>query len=81
MQKYRRWHDRRRHKGRFMPITYLALEAILLLLIVYIVAMSKIVLLVIVAVVFAIHHFLTSCLPRYHRAIRRQKYIEDRFIY
>ena len=80
-QGYRGWKERRRHKGVLMPLTYLILELILLLLIIYIVAMIGVPLLTLGAMVLAVHYFITSCLPRYHRAIRRQKYIEDSKLY
>ncbi len=75
---YRGWKERRRHKGIFMPLTYLILESILLLLIIYTVGMIGIPLLTLATMILAVHYFITSCLPRYHRAVRRQKYIPDR---
>jgi Flp pilus assembly protein TadB len=79
-QGFRNWQERRRHKGILMPLTYLSLELILLLLIIYTVSLFAIPLLTLLAIVLALHYFITSCLPRYHRAIRRQKYIEDKGI-
>jgi Flp pilus assembly protein TadB len=76
-KEYRGWRERRRHKGVLMPLTYITLESILLLLIIYIVSMSGMSLLTLGILILAIHYFITSCLPRYHRAIDRQKYIKD----
>jgi Flp pilus assembly protein TadB len=77
-QGYRNWQERRRHRGPLMPLTYLILELILLMMIIYVVSVFNIPILTLATIVLALHYFITSCLPRYHRAIRRQKYIKDR---
>ena len=67
------WEEKRRSRGILIPLFYLALEAVLLLLILDIFKTLRIETITqIVTVILSLYFFL-SCLPRFLRVVRRQK--------
>ncbi len=66
--------DRRRAKGPLLPTTYLLLELIMILLIIYIFRELGIPLLYYASIAVGALYFFASCIPRYRIVLKRQQY-------
>jgi hypothetical protein len=66
-------YERRRHKGMAYPLLYLSLEVIAMVLAFYMVSHFGFFLLDVAALLFLLYFFMTSSLPRFRRAIERQR--------
>jgi len=73
---YTKWSDRRTAHGIVKPLLYLIIESTALVMLCWLVSLFNILVLTLLAVLGAIYFFMTSSLPRYKRARKRQKYSE-----
>ena len=70
----RRTHtDRRRAKGPLLPTTYLLLELIMILLVIYTMKEIGIPILYYISIILGAFYFFFSCIPRYRIVLKRQK--------
>ena len=65
--------ERRRARGPMMPTLFLTLELTLILLLIYTVGIFHVGWLTGIGIAAGIYVLFTSCLPRYHAALERQK--------
>ena len=68
------WLDRRSAAGKTKPLLYLIKEITIMLLICVVVALFKYIPMNIIVFIAVISYFFTSSLPRYKKAVKRQKH-------
>jgi hypothetical protein len=70
--------ERRKSVGLLMPTIYLMLEVTMLALLIFLVVQIGVLELVTVAVMTSGVYFVSSCLPRYFRVLKRQAMVTTR---
>jgi len=73
---YTKWSDRRTAHGIAKPLLYLFIETVALAMLCWLVSLFNILILTLLAVLGAVYFLMTSSLPRYRWAKKRQKYSE-----
>lgn len=73
MRYQNRWDERRLASGGLKPCLFLIIEIIALLMVCWFVSLFGVLFMTVLVSIGAIYFFMTSALPRYHKAKKRQK--------